>query len=322
MLLAPLILFTIAFVCGELFCHLFRHKSTVMETSIIGTCFIFLTWEFFCVIAMVLDLDFSVLVRLYSVFLCAVFLATFIMFGKDIHDSHHINEAPSLKGALGILAILLIQIAFIFVIYPDHTFDFTVEMINTTLASNHIYLNHPGTGEAFSLGMKTGGKIVTLPLFYSLINKISGGSPLVLVYKIVPVWTLLLSYCSYSLLAKGLFEGRKAEKGKVLFFLVALGVLNLLGTLSSGSIFYYQLYRGFRGETICYSVLLPYTLYLMHRILVKEEWKSIFFLVMVLFSSLALCWYSTGFVPLTISVLICLIVYTGYRIKRRVRCSL
>lgn len=322
MLLAPLFLVTIAFVSGELFCHLFRHKSTLMETIIIGTSFVFVSWEIFCGIAMVFDLDFGVLVRLYSVFLCALLLATFIMFGSAIRESIHVNEVPSVRNVLSIMAVLFIQFIAIFITFPDNRFDYTVEMINTTITTNHIYLTHPGTGSALMLGMKPNGKIVTLPLFYSFLMKIMGGSPLVLTYKIIPVWTLLLSYCSYALLAKALFEGRKAEKGKVVFFLVALGALNLLGTLSSGSIFYYQLYRGFRGETICYSVLLPYVLYLMHRIMIKSDYKSIFILIMVLFSSLALCWYSTGFVPLFIGIVICLIVFAGYRIKRRVRCSL
>lgn len=322
MFLAPIFLLTIAFVIGEFILNLLRRRTNVCEASIIGSCFIFVSFECLFLLASHMGFDFLVLVRMYSIFLCAVTAAAFFMFSKQILASVRFKDVPNQVAIISVVLIVLIQIIMILIVYPQNTFDYTVEIVNTTIASNSMYINHPGTGQVLELGMKASGRYVSLPILYAYLADIFSANSLVLVYKIIPVWVLIMSFYSYSLIARLLFKDVKNSEMVQTFFLVGLGLLNLLGALSGSSVFHYQIYRGFKGETICYVVLMPYVIYLMYAILAKEDRRSIFLLILVLLASFSLCRYSVGLFPLLMTVAISIIVSTGYHLRRRVKCSL
>ena len=100
---------------------------------------------------------------------------------------------------------------------------------------------------------------------------------------------------------------------------VGIGLLNICGSFAKNCIFYYQMYRGFRGETLVYTVLIPYGIYLCMQILGHKKYRSILYLLMSGITCLCVCDYQKGFLPFIFSVLFCFLIAGGYQIRRCLR---
>lgn len=270
--------------------------------------------------------SFSLVSRIYSGLLLAIFILTVVFCNKEIRKQW--KAAPiHITGLFPLLSILLvIQIGFLTRLVPDVSGDFTVETVNTTIQSDLIYENHPGMGDTFAYGITFRGKLVSLPLFYAYLKELFSFGEVfpchasVIVYRMIPIWGLLLSYLVYGLWA-GVFFGRTDQGGRraVLFF-IGLGVIILFGSYSEDSIFYYQMYRGFRGETLVFAVLIPYAIYLCWQIYCNKKYVSVIYLIMTGITTLILTDYQKGFMPFIMAFLICSLVAAGYWLRRWLHC--
>ena len=140
--------------------------------------------------------------------------------------------------------------------------DMTVETINSFLETNEVYSVNPMTGRPYTGGIPLRLKILCLPLLYGSICRITGLSPQVVVWKLVPVLTLLSCYLAYSVLACSLFPNNGKKRG---CFLAAVALLlwaeNYMFCMDGFGV----LSCGFRGVVIRNAVLLPWLFSLLIR---------------------------------------------------------
>ena len=135
--------------------------------------------------------------------------------------------------------------------------DMTVETVNTFLAENAVYTVDPLTGAAYTLRMSFRLKILCLPTLYGTISRWTGMAPVDVVYRLIPVLTLLLGYVAYGRLAEVLFAEDSVKRRT---FLLLVGILFSMGAYMPGVDGFDLFYGGFRGVTIRAVVLLPYLL--------------------------------------------------------------
>ena len=137
--------------------------------------------------------------------------------------------------------------------------DIVLETVTTTLQSDTLFKVHPLTGRTMEAGMITSKKIVTLPLFYACVVRLTGLEADVFLYLAAGVMVLLCSYYASALL---LSKITMPTRGKMYVFWTLYGLLILAGDYHADALAYRLLYSGYDGITICFAVILPYLLYL------------------------------------------------------------
>lgn len=325
--LLPAFLLFASYLMGNLIKKLVHDTELkIPEAVLIGTLFMFLLWEFLALPAIKMLASFSLVSRIYSGLLLAIFALSVVSCNKEIRRQW--KAVPvRVTGLFPVLIILFVmQIGCLTMLAPDVSGDFTVETVNTTIQSDLIYENHPGMGDTFVYGITFRGKLVSLPLFYAYLKELFSFGGLfpchasVLVYRMIPIWGLLLSYLVFGLWADVFF--RKTDQGgnRAVLFFIGLGVLNLFGSYSEDSVFYYQMYRGYRGETLVFAVLIPYAIYLCWQIYGNKKYVSIIYLIMTGITTLILTDYQKGFMPFIMAFFICSMVAAGYWFRRWLHC--
>lgn len=321
MYLAPVFLLVISYVFGELYWLVTGKKEMgVTEKCIVGTFLLLLSFELGNLLSIKTQTSFESLCDIYSIFLLIVVLLAAILLSKDIYKHLYVSEPVDVLPSLAVLAVLLLQFACFFYLMPDLTSDYTLETINTTIESNLIYENHPGMGETFQYGITFRGKLVSLPIFYAYLSTLFTGEKASFLYRAIPIWTLLISYIVYGLWANILFKKENRKKVMIAMFLVGVGIINLSGMFSKNCIFYNQMFRGFRGETIIFTTILPYCVYCIFKLLEdrkNDRWLNI---VLALAASVALADYQRGFLPCVISIIVCVLIYLTGKIWRWIKC--
>lgn len=316
-LILPILLITISYVIGSLPMKLLSPKeNTLGESCLVGTLFMLCLWEGMMLVGMKMTLSFSMLCKIYTMILLAFFLVSSVFARKHITGGVSITNLKLLVPLGVMIVVILLETLYIWNIYPDLTGDHTIETVNTTLASDAIYETNPYTGLPLVAGMSFRGKLVTLPLFFAYLAKISRLQSSLVVYALVPIWVLLLSVVFFGRLARLLFPEKEKEP---ILFLLGLGLLNLFGVFSKNCLFYYQMRRGFRGETFLISVLLPALLFSMLQYLRDQDKKSISFVVLILISSIAVIDITKGLLVLLYALLVTILVGCGYKVQKVIR---
>ena len=269
---APLFLIIIAYLLGSLVQAVFRDKNSKLpETILVGTLMLLLLWEAVILPSIKLLASFQIVCKVYSGLLLLLVAASVIAAGKRMAEQLRITRVYDIWPIAGAIGVMALQIVFIFMLVPNLNRDFTVETVNTTLVSDLIYENHPGMGETFEYGITFRGKLVTLPLFYAYLVQVFGGTAAAMVFRVVPIWLLLLNALAYWNLGNHVFRKEENEWNRSFIVVIGIGLLNIFGSFAENCIFYYQLHRGFRGETMIYGVFLPLSLCLCSRILVQKD---------------------------------------------------
>lgn len=189
-----------------------------------------------------------------------------------------------------VLCILLVcviasQLAFIFAAGGGYRRgDMTVETVNSFLETNEVYSVNPMTGRPYTGGMPLRLKILCLPALYGNICRITGLSPQIVVWKLVPVLTLLSCYAAYSVLARSLFPNN--GKKRICFLVVAALLLwaeNYMFCMDGFGV----LSCGFRGVVIRNAVLLPW----LFSLLIRKKWIGA---LLCVFAEICLVWTLYG----------------------------
>lgn len=134
--------------------------------------------------------------------------------------------------------------------------DMTLETVETFLDGN-VYWKNPMTGHDYREGLPIRVAILCLPSLYSYATMATGFAPWIVVYKLIPVGILFLSFCAFGALGKALFEN---ERKKQLLFLLAVGLVLLGGIYAPYMDGFGLICSGFRASTIRNLVLVPYTM--------------------------------------------------------------
>lgn len=329
--LLPIYLITASYLCGRVLQGLFKkcksseHNNVPAlpnagETCLIGMFALLLLWEALVLPAIKLLLSFQLLTQIYSVLLLLICAKGAINCSRE-QGKYRFAPEQNWISTVSVLAFLVFvaqAVSYIF-FYPDTNNDATVETVITTLSSDLIYENHPYMGSTFVYGITFRGKLVTLPLFYAYLQLISAGRAVTIVYRVAPFMSLLLNYTVYGIWIEQFTEHSKDRaRMKALCFLV-LGLLNLSGSFSHDSVFYYLIHKGFRGETIIFGAILPYVLYLCFRIFVHREYRKLLWLVMALAVTVPIADVQRGLLPCGICVVTMLLIVLIWEIGKKVK---
>lgn len=158
--------------------------------------------------------------------------------------------------------------------------DMTVETVGSFLVSDGIYRVNPMTGAPYSEGLPSRLKVLCLPTLYGSLCRLTGLAPRTVVWKLVPVVTLALSYASFAVLGYWLFRGERALSAadgeslsgdgrrdaaearsigiKLGCYMAAVSLLMWAGTYGYGVDGFDLLYCGYRGTVIRNTVLVPW----------------------------------------------------------------
>lgn len=146
--------------------------------------------------------------------------------------------------------------------------DMTVETVNSFLETDALYQVNPLTGQAYSAGLPLRLKILCLPTLYGALSRLLFASAVQVVWVLVPILTLVISYFVYAGLSKTLFPESTAKRG---IFLAVTALLLLVGDYMYGMDGFGLLHSGFRGTSIRALILIPYTFDLCMR----KKWKTV-----------------------------------------------
>lgn len=197
------------------------------------------------------------------------------------------QEKPETGLLLLCLILFVAGCVRIFMLQPDVTGDFTLETIRTTLSTNTIYEYNSLTGRLIEEGMPIRQEILTLPFFGAFLCRMFGADAQLVVYKVLPCFVLLLSLFTAYFLAEHLFMNNRKSRQ---IFLLAYGMLLLLGDSSSPMPAYEILHRGFTGSAWVCGFLTSLVLYCC----IQKKWL---FLLLCLAAEIFLHWttYGLGF---------------------------
>lgn len=319
--LAPAFLIIIAYLIGSLTQTVFRAKvGNIPETILIGTMVMLLGFEAVIMPSIKLLASFDIVCKVYSGILLGLVILAIIFAKKNIQAQLKINLLHDIWPVIGALGIFVLQIVFVLFMAPDLSNDYTVEMVNTTLVSDLIYENHPGMGPAFQYGITFRGKLVTLPLFYAYLVKVFGGSSITMVFRVMPIWMLVLNSLSYWLWGFYISGEDKHNWNRGQIFMMGIGLLNIFGSFAQNCVFYYQMHKGFSGETMIYGCLLPFCVFLCSRVFAIKSKMEILYLGMVLATTICVTDYQKGLVPIAVSIIMCAFLMLVYRLRRWIRC--
>ena len=183
--------------------------------------------------------------------------------GKRDGESRGVNRAFSavrregagffLAAAVGLFLLQMGYLLFSGNVYVGG--DITAETVAGFLADNGVYQTNPLTGLPYSEGLPERLRILCLPTLYSVLCRMFSLTPRVLLWRVIPCFTLILCYCAYSCVGRCLFPD---SPGRRYFFLAAVGLLLWVSCLTPGMDGFGVLFCGYRGVVFRNAVLVPW----------------------------------------------------------------
>lgn len=188
--------------------------------------------------------------------------------------------------------------------------DMTVETVGSFLASDALYQVNPMTGRPYTQGIPSRLKILCLPTLYACLSGLTGMSPMTVVWKVIPVITLVSSYTAFALLSVSLFPKTEGEAygEKRSCFMTIVSLLMWVGAYQSGMDGFQLLCGGWMGVTIRNLVLLPWLLSLC----LRRKWV---FAALCIPAEACIVWtlYGCG---VCLPFLLCMGLFQGFCLRR------
>lgn len=258
----------VPFLLGTIVDLLIKGKrKSLPATYVTGFFLLLLIFEGAAIAAMKLDLSFSMLANLFSVLLVLICGAVLFrwkrLYVKKSFNWKNILFKRNMDITVLYIFVLLLfaaQIGVSFHFSPIVQEDNTMEIMQTTLTTNGIYMYNSMTGQVSANGIAMQGKFMALPLFYAYICRVFQMNPGILLYRIVPVWILILSYLVYAHLAQQMFrtDEDKPDSFAVTVFVLLYSALLLFGDFLFTAISYRIFHCAWTGETVVVAISLPF----------------------------------------------------------------
>ena len=170
------------------------------------------------------------------------------------------GKPPEKITLLSVLFVLLVLSQAVYIVAGRGIYlagDITVETVESFLYTDGVYQVNPLTGAAYREGIPLRLEILCLPALYGALSKMSGLLPRLVVWTLVPLMTLLLSYSAFFCVGRCLFP---ADRKKRESFLIITALILWAGGYHYVMDGFGVLYSGFRGTVIRNAVLMPYLL--------------------------------------------------------------
>ena len=204
---------------------------------------------------------------------------------------------------VGIQAFLILTGSRVFSEYDE-----TLETVTSFLQSGTMFACNPLTGLPYEQGMPSRLKILCLPSAFAGICQACNVGPELVVWKLIPILTLMAAYFAYRSLARALFAGRRFLE---YLFLAFTALLIFVGDYGYGMEGLGLLHAGFQGTTIRMAVMMPWLLGLC----LRRKWRLV---PLVLLAEACIVWTLYGLGMGTLVVVAFLIFcYVQRMLKKR-----
>lgn len=179
---------------------------------------------------------------------------------------------------------------------PYRGMDITMETVQTILCEGYQYTSNPLTGMTDTAGAPTRWRILVLPYVYATIADVTGISPATLVYELVPILVLLLSYLIYVEIAKTIYPESIYKQCIFMLFLVVARFFGDYLTETDGAFLFHC---GYEGDAIRVVILMPLALWAC----LKNKWWLV---ILCMLAEAAIVWtfYGLGYVFLLAIVML------------------
>ena len=196
---------------------------------------------------------------------CRVRSGKFFSRGENRTAALRIRFGSRTEGWLCAVFALMFLSQIIFICMGDTNCregDMTVETVGSFLASDALYQINPMTGHPYTQGIPSRLRILCLPTLYACLSRLTGMSPMTVVWKVIPVITLVSSYTAFTLVSVSLFPKMEGEVygEKRACFMTIVSLLMWVGAYQPGMDGFQLLCGGWMGVTIRNLVFLPWLL--------------------------------------------------------------
>ena len=258
------------YVAGYSCKRILRWRETnQIETYLIGFFFLFFLQGLILVPCVWLGISLTFASYILLGVLLILALIAFIFVASELYSYRNVGiqkKGISLPGKKAertlffiMIAVFLLLVVRMVINLPVLREDIVLETALTTLQTDSLFVAHPLKGSMMEAGMIASKKIVTLPLFYACMMRLTGVNAEVFLNLITSGMVLVCSYHTVSLLFS---KVTTPVRGKIYLCRIIYGLMILAGDYHLDTLSYRLLYRGYEGTTICFGVILPYLLYL------------------------------------------------------------
>ncbi len=309
-ILLPIFLLTAAYLTGWLVRRAFRDPEyAIGETCLLGMLSLFLLWESLVVLGVWKGLYFSMAVRIYSVLLGSLIMFALAVGRKELLKGFADEMRIFRPGSILTFVLILALAALYMILLPDTSNDYTIELVQTILATDKFYGTHPGTGGVllYPLGMRH--RFIGLHSFYAYLVQISDSLPAVVIYRIVPVICILFGGMAYSVLVRAFSPaGKDLYHGTVMAISLVIGLL-IFGSLSGSGLFYDGLHRAWKGGNQVFLIWMPYMIALAWELVGRKHWRNIFYMLLMLAAISVMTDPLRGALPVACAGVLCTVIY-------------
>ena len=264
-----LIIIALPYMSGYMLKTLFNKRETgQIETYLMGFFLVFLIQGvYFTVGSMLMGYDFNTLCDDFDmvVIILAAISVVVIIIGLILRKKDGTTSAYRLKlsrydmvliGIMSLIALLIcVRVIGIIGYIRD---DYILPTVRITLSTGTVNEYNPLTAMPYRVGLTTSKKIVTLPVYYSYLCRNFGFEPIILLYVIMTLLTVVCTYFSCTLFIKTFIKQRE----KIFLYSIFFGGVILSGDYFNRAIGGRLLWNGYAGSTITTAVMLPYMMFL------------------------------------------------------------
>ncbi len=195
-----------------------------------------------------------------------------------------------------VLLILFQAIWHILLHEPYRGADITMETVQTIMREGYNYTSNPLTGMPDTAGAPTRWRILILPYVYAYFAEFTGISPATLVYELVPIFVLFVSYLIYGEISKVIYPESPFKQCMFMLFVV---LARWFGNYMAGTESALLLQSGYEGDAIRVAILMPLTLWAC----MKNKWWIV---LLCMVAEVAIVWtlYGLGYVFLIAVVML------------------
>ena len=184
------------------------------------------------------------------------------------------------------------------------------EMVQSMLFSDTLYDVNPMTGQPFTEGMPLRLQILALPTLLAVICKLTGIPVQLLVYNIVPMIVLLLSYLVYSRFAVFFFPNEGKKQAMFMLFTVLVYQFGCYGPAMDSFLLFFC---GSTGAAFRAGVILPYALLCC----LQNKWRSV---ILCALAEICVVWtlYGLGYTVIIAVLVLCIrLVRTAFDRRKK-----
>lgn len=239
-------------------------KKTIAGTYISGVLLLWGSFELVSMAAVIKGWDLKALCK-WAILVWAAFLVVgAVVFCVKMPK----KEKPFLKEGLMILPAFCLVGSLFFIYAPKlESWYLVPETVTTILDTNSLHGFNPLTGQPLGIAKSFTDSLCNLSAFYACLAQWLHVDTGLLLFKLIPLWVLLISFLVFYQFALLFFE--KSEKCRILFMWIYAFVL-LFGDKAYMNEAYQMLHYAYEGRAVLTGILLPYCFYLFAACFVKE----------------------------------------------------